>query len=67
MATGAGFATVINENATLITIGLTVVGLIMAFTFHWIGMKQKDRLTEDWKDRERKKIRQEIEDENTKE
>lgn len=60
IVTGGSISAVVTANATLITIGLTVVGLIMAFGFHWVSMKQKDRLTEDWKNREREKIRQEL-------
>jgi len=60
MATWAGFIAVINENATLITIGLTIVGLIMAFTFHLIGVKQKNRLTDEWRERESQRIKEKL-------
>ena len=58
--TTATIVTAINEYATVISIGLTILGLLMALYFHIMNRIHEAKKLEEWRSKERLRIKTEV-------
>ncbi len=60
LLTGGGVVAAINENATLISIGIAALGLLMGLFFHIVTLSHRVRVEKRETKEYRQKIRQEV-------